>query len=162
MRNKKFTFCAIILFTIALTGLNAQETITATGGNASGSGGSASYTAGQVVYYTYTGASGSVAEGVQQPFEISTITSIKDSEGINLFIKAYPNPVNEALTLQVDESDISNLYFQMFDMHGSLIQNERITNRLTSIYMSNLAPATYIIKIVEGNTEIKSFKIIKN
>lgn len=162
MRIKKFTICALILFTLALTGLYAQETITAAGGNASGSGGSASYTAGQVVYNTFTGSSGSVAEGVQQPYEISTITSIKDSEWINLFMKVYPNPAHEFLTLQVDESDISNLYFQLFDINGRLLRNERITNRLTSIYMSDLAPATYILKIVEGNSEIKSFKIIKN
>jgi len=53
-----------------MIGLQAQETIPASGGKASGSGGTASYSFGQVVYTTYTGTNGLVAQGVQQPFEI--------------------------------------------------------------------------------------------
>ena len=45
---------------------NAQDAIPATGGDATGSGGSASYTVGQIGYTTNTGTNGSVAEGVQQ------------------------------------------------------------------------------------------------
>ena len=37
-----------------------------------------SYTVGQVVYYTYTGSNGSVAEGVQQPYEISPLIVSKN------------------------------------------------------------------------------------
>jgi hypothetical protein len=39
------------------------------GGEATGSGGSVSYSVGQVVYTTNTGINGSVAQGVQQPYE---------------------------------------------------------------------------------------------
>ncbi len=74
MRHKKLKLSAILLLGLGLTGLQAQTSVNATGGNASGSGGSASYSAGQVVYTTHTGANGSVAEGVQQPFETLQIT----------------------------------------------------------------------------------------
>ena len=32
----------------------------------------------------------------------------------------------------------------------------------TSIVMRNLLPANYFIKVLQGNKEIKTFKIIKN
>jgi len=162
MRNKKLKLSAVILFSLVLTGLKAQEAIPATGGNASGSGGSASYSSGQVVYTTHTETTGSVAQGVQQPFEISTVTAIEEAKGINLTVEAYPNPTTDYLTLIVDEFDISNLSYQLFDMNGKLLQNEKITGRETSIVMSNLVPATYFVKVIESNKEIKSFKIIKN
>ena len=162
MRNKICKFCALILFSLALTGLNAQEAIPAAGDNASGSGGSSSFTIGQLVYSTNSGSTASVAEGVQQPYEISTITAIEVADGINLFIEAYPNPASDYLTLRIDEYDISNLSFQLFDINGRLLQNDKITNRVTRIIMSNLVPATYFVKIIQSNIEIKTFKIIKN
>ena len=48
----------------------AQEAVSAAGGNASGSGGTASYTIGQVAYTTNSSASGTITQGVQQPYEI--------------------------------------------------------------------------------------------
>ena len=147
---------------LGLTGLQAQETIPATGGNALGSGGSASYTVGQMVYQTNTGTNGSVAEGVQQPYEISIVTAIEDANGINLSISAYPNPTFDYLTLEVKDFDFSNLTFQLYDIQGKLLQNEKITDRQSRVLMNNLLPASYFVKILEGNKEVKTFKIIKN
>ena len=84
MRHKKFTLSAVLLLGLGLTGLQAQTSVNATGGDASGSGGSVSYSVGQVVYTTNTGTSGSVAQGVQQPYEISVVTAIEEAKGINL------------------------------------------------------------------------------
>lgn len=47
-------------------------------------------------------------------------------------------------------------------MQGKLLQSEKITGKQTSIVMSNLVPATYFVKVTEGNKEVKTFKIIKN
>ena len=43
MRHKKLTVSTILLLGLGLTGLQAQESVNATGSNASGGGGSASY-----------------------------------------------------------------------------------------------------------------------
>ncbi|MDD4673844.1 MAG: T9SS type A sorting domain-containing protein [Bacteroidales bacterium] len=139
----------------------AQESINATGGNASGSGGSASYSVGQMVYTTNTGTNGSVAQGVQQPFEISAVTGIEEAKSIQLSVSAYPNPATYYLTLEVRDFRLSNLTYQLYDMQGKLLQSERITGNQTSIVMSNLVPAIYFVKVIEGNKEIKTFKIIK-
>lgn len=161
MRHKKLKLSAVLLLGLGLTGLQAQESVNATGGNASGGGGSASYSVGQVVYTTNTGTNGSVAQGVQQPFEISVVTGIEEAKGISLSVSAYPNPTTDYLTLRIDEFDISNLSYQLYDMNGRLLQNERITGNQTSIVMSNLVPANYFVKVIQGNKEVKTFKVIK-
>jgi hypothetical protein len=167
MNCKKVKLSAVLLLGLGLTGLQAQTSINATGGNASGSGGSASYSVGQVVYTTHTGTNGSVAEGVQQPFEISVVTAIEEAQGIILSVSAYPNPTTDYLTLSIDNSvktnhDLSQLSYQLYDMNGKLLQSEKITSNQTSIVMSNLVPANYFVKVIQGNKEVKTFKIIKN
>ena len=162
MKCKKIKLSAVLLLGLGLTGLQAQESVNATSGNASGSGGSASYSVGQLVYTTNTGTTGSVAQGVQQPFEISVVTGIEEAKGINLLVTAYPNPTTDYLTLEVQDFELSTLHFQLYDMNGKLLQNEKITVNQTSIVMSNLVPATYFVKVTQGNKEVKTFKIIKN
>lgn len=162
MRHKKLKLSAVLLLGLGLTGLQAQESVNATGGNASGGGGSVSYSVGQVVYTTNTGTNGSVAQGVQQPYEISVVTAIEEAKGINLLISAYPNPTTDYLTLEVKDFELTNLSFQLYDINGKLLQSEKITGNQTSIVMSNLVPANYFVKVIQGNKEVKSFKIIKN
>ena len=162
MKHKRLKLSALLLLGLGLTGLQAQESVNATGGDALGSGGSASYSVGQVVYTTNTGTNGSVAQGVQQAFEISVVTGLEEAKGINLSVSAYPNPTTDYLTLEVKDVELLNLHFQMYDMNGKLLQNEKITGNQTSIVMSNLVPATYFVKVIQGNKEFKTFKIIKN
>lgn len=159
---RKFVPVAALLL-LELGNLQAQETLIATGGNASGSGGSVSYSVGQVAYITCTGTGGgSVAEGVQHPYEIYVVTSIAETDNISLEISVYPNPTKDHLTLQVHESDPANLHFLLYDMMGNLLQNGKITGNRTSIVMNKLVPATYFIKVIRGNKELRTFKIIKN
>jgi len=164
MGHKLLKLSAILLLGFGITGLQAQESVNATGGNASGSGGSASYSVGQLAYQTHTGTSGSVVEGVQQPYEILVITAIEEAKGINLSVSAYPNPTTDFLQLKVDVStalSIQSLRYQLFDMQGKLLQSEKIMCNQTSIVMSNLVPATYFVKVIQKNREIKTFKVIK-
>ena len=160
MRQKRLQFSAILLLGLGLTGLQAQESVNATGGQSTGSGGTVSYSVGQIVYTTNAGANGSVAQGVQQPYEISVVTGLEEAKGI--MISAYPNPTTDYLTLEVKDFEISNLHFQLSDMNGKLLQNEKMTGNQTRIVMSNLLPASYFVKIIQGVTEIKMFKVIKN
>ena len=165
MKYKKLKLSAVLLLGLGLTGLQAQTSVNATGGDASGSGGTVSYSVGQVVYTTNSGTNGSVAQGVQQPYEISVVTGIEEAKGINLSVTAYPNPTTDYLTLSIDASttlSIQSMSYQLYDMNGKLLQSEKITGNQTSIVMSNLVPANYFVKVTQGNKEVKTFKIIKN
>lgn len=161
MRHKKVKL-TVLLLGIGLAVLQAQTAVPATGGNASSSGGSVSYSVGQVVCTTNTGTNGTVVQGVQQPYVISVLTAIEQAKGIKLSVRAYPNPTNDYLTLEVKDFDLSNLSFQLYDMTGKLLQKEQITGIQTSIVMSNLVPASYFVKIIQEAKEVKTFQIIKN
>ncbi len=143
---------------LGLTGLQAQTTVPASGGRAKGTGGSVSYSIGQVVYTTNSGANGSVAQGVQQPFEISVIKGIKES----ITVSAYPNPTTDFITLEVKEFELSNFHFQMNDINGKILQSGKIVGSKTKIFMRNHVPATYFERVSESNQQLKTFKIIKN
>ena len=152
---------AVFLLLLGPIRLHAQESINAAGGNASGSWGSASYSVGQAACQTHTGTNGSVAEGVQQPYEIFVVTGIKEAKSMNITASAYPNPATDYLTLEVNDFEFSTLRFQLYDLSGKLLQDKKITGKHTKIVMSDLIPATYFVKVILDNTEIKTFKIIK-
>ncbi|HOK75763.1 MAG TPA: T9SS type A sorting domain-containing protein [Bacteroidales bacterium] len=162
MLHKPLKLSAVLLLVLGLTELQAQTSLNATGGNISGSGGSASYSVGQVVYTTSSGANGSATQGVQQPYEISVVTAIEEAKGISLVVSAYPNPTSNYLVLNIEEFEILNLSYQLYDIQGKLLKNEKITGNQTSIEMSNLIPGTYFLKVIQANKEVKTFKIIKN
>ncbi len=142
--------------------LNAQETVLSSGSDAGGVGGSASYSIGQSVYTTVTGINGSMTQGVQQAFEISIVSSIKEAEGIHLFCYAFPNPVTDRLTLKVENYDISDLSYRLYDGNGKLIKAGQLETNESDIDLSNVGSAIYFLSVTEKNKEIKSFKIIKN
>ena len=161
MAYKRAILCALFLLGLGLTGLHAQEAILATGGEASGSGGSVSYSVGQVLYTTNTGTNGSVAEGVQQPYEISVVVGIEQAKDINLICTAYPNPTTDLLTLEVEIADNENLFYQLYEIKGKLLVSKRLIDNKTTISMANLAPAAYFLKITDNQKVVKTFKIIK-
>ena len=162
MKKQKLKLSALLLLGVGLTGVQAQESNVASGGDASGSGGSASYSVGQLVYTTNTGANGSVAQGVQQPYEISTITGLEEASEINLELSAYPNPVTNFLNLRIGNYDNENLSYQLYDMSGKLIRTSVLTNSNNIIQMENLVMATYFLKVMDSKNEIKTFKIVKH
>jgi hypothetical protein len=155
---RKITTIVALIFSV---GVQAQETVPATGGEATGSGGTASYSVGQVVYTTATGTNGSVAQGAQQPFEISTTIGIEVTE-INLELVAYPNPTHNALTLNIGNYNNEKLTYQVYDMQGKVIENGAVKSNFTNISLEGQPVATYFINVTKNNRIIKTFKIVKN
>lgn len=155
----------LILFTCfllpCLTSLRAQNGTVASGGDASGAGGSASYSIGQIDHITAAGTGGTITQGLQQPFEINVVTGIDNTE-INLSATVYPNPAVDMVTLSVTEISTENMAFILCDVQGRLIRNEKLSGSQTTISMAELKKATYLIKVLNNNKEVKTFKIIKN
>ena len=162
MQHKRLKLSTVLMLVIVMSGLQAQEAISAAGGDASSTGGSVSYSVGQVVYTTITGSNGSVVQGVQQPYEISIVIGIDQARDIKLSCTAYPNPVVDLLTLKVDNYNIENLMYQLYDMNGKRLENKFIKRNETGIPLGKLVPATYFLKVIHNGKEVKTFKIIKN
>ncbi|HEX2919783.1 MAG TPA: T9SS type A sorting domain-containing protein [Bacteroidales bacterium] len=152
----------IAVFILGLNCVKAQVSLNSLGGNALGSGGSVSYSVGQLVYTTITGTDGFMAEGVQQPYEISIVTVIKESKDINLNVVVYPNPSNNYLILEVKDFEISRLLFQLYNMNGNLLKTATISDNIITIDMSNFLPGPYLLKVRDGIKEIRTFKVVKN
>ena len=158
----KVILSTVLLLCIGVFGLQAQQVVTTSGGNASGSGGSVSYPIGQIVYTTNTGTNGSAAQGVQQPYEISVVTGIEEAKDISLEIVVYPNPATDFVKLKIKNYEVKNLRYQLYDINGSLLKDNKVEGNETNIVMSNFLPATYFLKVTDNNKVIKTFKIIKN
>lgn len=164
-RNRKQILARLLpsfIFTFLYMVVCAQESVNPSGGNAIGTGGNVSYSVGQVVYTTYSGTNGSVAQGVQQPYEISVITAIEEAKDINLVCTAYPNPTNDLLKLKIENFNKENLTYQLYDIKGNLLENNIIKEDETVVSIGRLSAGVYFVRIVDKSKEIKVFKIIKN
>jgi hypothetical protein len=155
----KTTLMSVAFLLLGLEGLQAQETVPATGGDATGAGGSSSYTVGQVVYTTNTGSNGSVAQGVQQPYEISVTTGVNETT-INLELSVYPNPTTDYLTLKAEKTE--GLSYQLYDLQGKVIASKTVNGTSTNISLEEQPTATYFLNVVNNNQIVKTFKVIKN
>jgi len=138
----------------------SHQVLSASGGDATGSGGSVAYSVGQIVYTTSTGTTGSVAQGVEQAYEIYSV-GIKETS-LNISLSIFPNPTSDFLTLKVEDYNNEALSYNLIDEQGKLILSEQITNQNTQLAMSTLARGSYFINIVQTNKQIQTFKIIKN
>ncbi len=153
----KTKFSLFLLLFIGM--LNAQETIVSAGGTITGSGGSVSQTIGQIVYTTNQNSDGSVAQGVQQAFEISVVSVTNTT--INLDLTVYPNPTTKYLNINVLDSNFNKLSYALYDLQGRIIKSEKIVTTNTLINMQGLAVATYFLKVKQNQQIQKTFKIIK-
>lgn len=145
---------------LALSQLNAQDSVLSSGGNSSGSSGNASYSVGQIFYKTVNGATTYLSQGVEQPFEIQTVLGL-DNFNIGLELSVYPNPTTDIIYLKVKESSFESLQYQLFDINGKLIENNIISKNSTIIQMDKYPVAIYLLKVIENSKEVKTFKIIK-
>ncbi len=162
MKIKTTQSLVLFLLCFFITSVNAQQLTTASGGDASGPGGTVAYSIGQLVYKTNTSSSGSVAQGVEQPYEISIVSGIESTNDLSIKLNAYPNPTIDCLTLFVENSELIMLNFHLFDVNGKLIETKNITKNKETINMVNLPNSTYFLKVFNNKIEIKTFKIIKN
>ncbi len=141
--------------------LSAQEAITASGGEASGSGGSVSYSTGQTFYHAYSDTALQMIEGVQQPYEISIVTNIGSrlSESIDLMI--FPNPTSGQLVLKVDGHYLSGLNYLMVNNQGEVIGKGTLSEAETTFRLVSQPNGIYFLSVFKDDIKQKVFKIIK-
>ena len=161
MKHNNEHIIIILLIILSSFRIMAQQAINASGANATGSGGSVSYSVGQVLYTTNSGSNGSSAQGVQQPYEISTTLSLPEANDIRL-MSVYPNPTTNRVVLNVGNYGTTNLSLQFIDSNGRILLENKIINIETNLDIENYPVAIYFLKVMDKNSAIKIFKIIKN
>lgn len=93
-------------------------------------------------------------------FVFSKIVSVTFNHNASIAI-VYPNPTTDNVTLKTTNSGSHSLTYKLFNTKGQLLVTNKITDDVTVIKTSHLAPSDYFLKIVDNKKEIKSFKIIK-
>lgn len=141
----------------------SQSGIVTTGGTASGSGGSATYTVGQIADQRAEAGGKYIIEGVQQPYEIQTV-GINNYPGIQLEAVLYPNPTAHFVQLKISNFEIPphGLKAQLFDKSGKLLQVFDVQELLTRMDLSEYPSATYQLRIMDDKQLLKTFQIVKN
>ena len=139
--------------------LSAQSDIVPAGGEATGNGGSVSYSVGQIAVQSKSDGAASISEGVQQPYEISVV-GVDNYPDITLHAVLYPNPTQGRLKLE-----ISNLQFdgelKVYDVNGKYVFSKKLEGKTTEFDISSCAPGTYYINVYDGTQSLKSFKVVK-
>lgn len=159
MNSLRVVFAILCLESVLHLKAGAQSAIGGGGGNASGSGGTVSYTVGQIDFHAFSGVGGSVYQGVQQPYEFFSV-GVEEIPGVVLFCSLYPNPTTERVTLYVSDASVLDLRYELYDLSGRLLGNGNVTKLETSIPMGHLPPATYVLKVF--NREVRQvFQLIK-
>ncbi len=151
--------CSVLLFFVAHV-LSAQETISASGGDATGSGGSSSYSVAQVFYSVNTSGTGSISQGVQQSVELFTLSN-PELTTLNLKAVTIPNPSTDYVVLSLSDANLTNLGYVLYDLQGRIVTKGQATQSNTQIAMHSLATGSYVLKVSQNNQKLKTFKIIK-
>lgn len=151
----------MLFFSSAVLTLNAQEIVTTSGLNASGAGGTISYSVGQVSVAQNTGTEGSVIEGVQQPYIIDPTVG-SEIANINLKLATYPNPTSDEIIMTAEDLDLENLSYQLLSSEGKVLISKAPIESTNNISLQSFPANIYLLNIYRDQIIIKSFRIIKN
>jgi len=140
--------------------VQSQEAVTVSGGKGTGTGGTSSYTLGQVFYIEATSGNGSISQGVQQSFELFTLSN-EQLMTVNLEALVYPNPSSDYVKLNITDNALTDLSYILMNIQGKILSSAKISSLYTPISLHGLSVGTYVLKVSKKNNELKTFKIIK-
>lgn len=154
-----------IVFLLSLAGATfAQSAIVPLGGDTQSNSGSVSYTVGQIAVESAANSNGSVtiAEGVQQPYEIQTV-GIDEYPQIALNAVVYPNPTENLAQLRLNGFEIpaDGLRAILYDGNGKQLQSLMVTDDLTAFQIGQYATGTYYLELRDGKRVLKTFKVVR-
>ncbi len=145
----------------ALEPLSAQQGATSSGGDVSGAGGNVSFSIGQTDYTAVSGSSGTMNQGLQQPYEILVVTGIEQTK-ILLSCSVYPNPTSDFLMLAIPDFGNKSWSYELFDIQDKLVLSKKVIEGETRISLSGLPNGNYLFRLIGDDQTVKSYKIIKN
>jgi hypothetical protein len=148
----------LILFSLSAL---SQESILSASNNATGDGGTVSYSVGQAAFNTFIASTGAITEGVQQPYEILFMTGLDDENQLALHGIVYPNPATSELKLKIDLPSFSQLYYRLSNGDGLKISHGKIDAEETVIPVESLSSGVYLLTVMENEKILSTWKVIK-
>ena len=160
MKHKKiltllFSLWSLMLF--AQTEVPRQEVISSASGLFSNSSGSIYFTIGECLTSTLRSNDLALTQGFHQTFlSISDIYTIGD---LDFEITVFPNPATDFITIKVEK--LQDLDYIIYNMYGVVMEKKKIVETESDVSFKTLPPSIYIIKVLQNDKEIRTFKIIK-
>lgn len=151
----KQSFIAIAVL-LSSSAVFAQKNTVATGGDASGSGGSASYTVGQIDYINVDNGAHNMNAGVQQPYEFYTV----GIEELTFNIELFPNPSQDELHLTLEQ--FTDLNCKIYEANGRIIEERKTLGADNVFQVSTWAKGMYNLVLFNKDKSVQNIKIIKN
>ena len=150
----KITFAFILLFISQIS--FSQNSLVSGGGEGSGSGGSVSFSMGQVGFQPFENSLLKISPGVQQPFELFLLSFDEAMYSSDKF-KAFPNPAYELINLETPLTGEIN--FLVFDEQGKSVASGKSNESTFSFHCKNLPSGIYTMSLdnTSGNPTIIKF-----
>lgn len=141
------------------TTVRGQEVIASAGDYLANGSGSVSWTLGEAVIETFQGGSYILTQGFQQTnFEL---TPIRQIPGIDLRMWAFPNPVQEEVTLRLSVLPSESLNLILFDAAGKQRKAKELTAIDTQLSLHDLPAGSYRLAVFYRNQVVSTQQIIK-
>jgi hypothetical protein len=137
-----FTFVFFVLSFISTFG---QFSVSTTGGHIKSTGGSTSFTIGQVAFILKKGNGSYLNEGVQQVYTKKT-TPIEDLVYLKE-VHIYPNPTQETFTIIMATKEDVMVRYTIMDYLGKEIRNGNILSEKSEISLVDLPSGNYFISL---------------
>ena len=135
-----------------------QNALSAAGGHFKTSGGSTSFTVGQVAYVLKKGTGSYLNEGVQQVYTKKT-TPIEELVYLKE-VQLYPNPTQEIFNLIISTKENVQVRYIIMDYLGKEIRNGNILSEKSEISLRDLPSGNYFISL-KSKKENRIFKMVK-
>ena len=155
-------YFSIIALLLLFFQTSAQSAFVTVGGEATGEGGTASFSVGQVVYTSTEDNQYTISEGIQQAYTIKDITPDAIKNLVNIELVAYPNPTSDVLHLSVKDAAIDKLSYSISDVKGRLQETGTILGAESTLQFSQYLAGVYFVEVKKDGKLVKRFEILKN
>lgn len=149
----------VFFFMLCYITAYSQQVVSSAGATSQTSSGGISYTIGESITETHSVSGKTLTQGFQQTKLV--ITAINETKDLGYTLTAFPNPTNDFVKLSISDSKVNGLRYVLYDLNGKVISSKQLDSSETVIPFSDATNASYILKVFNGQKEIKSFKIIK-
>ncbi len=119
------------------------------------------YMVGPQYYGTVTG--GTVTTISESVETYNAPVSVSELNVDNIEVTVFPNPASDLIAIQLDNTFLSNVQIELYDMNGKLVKNMTLYQGSTISYFDTrtLYSGEYIIKVTYGNQTVTKTAVIQ-
>lgn len=143
----------------------APQSVNSSGTKMTQANGSISFTVGELVVLTQVDGEGNtLSSGFSSGATITTV-NVKEIDPTVLDVKVYPNPTTELVSIQINHSQIDQVFVTITDLQGKelFVAKYAGISNVIGINTSSYATGTYFLTLKDTNNQVLStYKIIKH